>query len=196
MTAALFVLQTLASFSFTRPGPGLPDGWSLTRIRHADAPTFSVTRGHTLRVETVAQAGFGSRRMRVPLRPRRGQLTWQWRTGTPLRNASLHSRERDDSPVRVFVIFDDGRMINYSWGNAEPVGDLFLSTSNGAHAVVVCRRAEDANGSWYVESHDPFTDYRHVFNRAPHTIVAVGVGADTDQLHDQSSAEVGELSWE
>jgi hypothetical protein len=51
---------------------------------------------------------------------------------------------------------------------------------------LVCRRAEDANGSWHLETRDPFEDYRRAFNRALHPIVAVGVGADTDQLHEHT----------
>jgi DUF3047 family protein len=98
--------------------------------------------------------------------------------------------------ARVFLVFDDGRMLFYTWGNAEPVGDPFLSATAGSRGVLVCRRAEDANGSWYLETRDPFEDYRRVFNRAPHPIVAVGVGADTDQLHEHTVAEVGEVTWE
>ncbi|MGH7548359.1 MAG: DUF3047 domain-containing protein, partial [Gemmatimonadales bacterium] len=57
-------------------------------------------------------------------------------------------------------------------------------------------RAEDADGSWRVQRHNPFADYRRVFGRAPPAIVAVGVSADTEVLHARAEAEVGELEWE
>ncbi len=196
MTSCLLLLQTITNLYSAHPGPGLPDRWSLTRIRHVEPPSFSVTSGHTVRVEANAQAGFASHRLRVPLRPASGTLTWKWRTGTPLSDARLHSRERDDSPVRVFLLFDDGRMIYYTWGNAEPIGDTFHIWTGASRAVMVLRRAEDANGSWYMESRDPFEDYRRAFKHAAHPIVAVGIGADTDQLHDHTIAEVGEMVWE
>jgi hypothetical protein len=196
VTSCLLLLQTITTLYNAHPGPGLPDRWSLTRIRHVEPPRFSVTPGHTVRVEADAQAGFASLRLRTPLRPAKGRLTWKWRTGTPLPDASLHSRQRDDSPVRVFLVFDDGRMLYYTWGNREPIGDTFHSWTGETHGVMVLRRAEDANGSWCLESRDPFEDYRRTFNHAPHPIVAVGVGADTDQLHDHTVAEVGEMVWE
>src|SRR2546426_62635 len=89
-----------------------------------------------------------------------------------------------------------GRMIYYSWGTREPVGDTFRSWTSGARLVVVCRRAADADGSWHLERRDPFADYRRAFNRAPHPIVAVGVAADTDMLHARTVAEVADLGWE
>lgn len=197
-TTALLVLQTLTNLAFAPARPGLPDGWRLTRIAHTDAPHFAVTAAHVLRIETSAQAGFASYRLRVPLRPGAGRraLTWRWRTSTPLRRASLRSRARDDSPVRVLVAFDDGTTLYYTWGNAEPVGDIFRSSVSTSRGVVVLRRAEDANGSWYLESRDPFADYRRAFSRAPHPIVAVGIGANTEHLNDHTMAEVGELTWE
>lgn len=192
----LLALQALTNLTFAHPGPGLPPGWQLTRVPHANPPTFQLTRARALRIETDGQAGFASHRLRAPLRPARGRLTWRWRTATPLPRASLRSRGRDDSPVRVFLKFDDGRTLFYTWGNAEPVGDKFVSASASSRGVLVCRRSEDANGSWYLETRDPFEDYRRVFNRAPHPIVAVGVGADTDQLGGHTLAEVGEVTWE
>ena len=203
MTGAwLLALQTLTNLSLAAPGPGLPNGWKLTRVGRAQPPVFEVTRAHTLRIEAAGRAGFASYRLRAPLRPGPGggggrrQLTWRWRTGTPVPRASLRSRERDDSPVRVVVVFDDGRMLHYSWGSTEPLGDIFASRTSALRGVVVLRRAEDANGSWFLEARDPFADYRRAFSNAPHPIVAVGIAADTDQLHDHTVAEVGELAWD
>lgn len=194
MSGWLLALQALTNLTLSRPGPGLPPGWQLARQRAT--PTFQLTSGHALRVETRGEAGVATHRLRRPLRPAPGRLTWRWRTGTPLRRAALRLRARDDSPARVVLTFDDGHTLSYSWGNAEPIGDTFVSGSGGSRGVLVCRRSEDANGSWYLETRHPFEDYRRVFNRAPHPIVAVGIGADSDQLHGHTLAEVGEVSWE
>jgi hypothetical protein len=196
VTGCLLVLQTLTNLYSAHAGPGLPDRWSVTRIPHVEPPRFGVTSAHTIRVEANSQGGFASLRLRRPLAPGPGALTWKWRTGTPLTRASLHAHGRDDTPVRVFLVFDDGRMIYYSWGNRESIGDTFQSWTGASRAIMVLRRAEDANGSWYMETRNPFDDYRHAFNHAPHPIVAVGIGADTDRLHNHTVAEVGEIVWE
>jgi len=191
----LLAAQALTNLALATPGAGLPPGWRLAPERGVLPATFRVTAAHTLRIATERQSGFASYRVR-PLRPVRGALTWQWRTGTPLRSAALRERARDGSPARVFVIFDDGRTIYYTWGNREPVGDTFLSWRGSSRGIVVCRRAEDADGSWQVERRDPFADYRRVFGHAPHPITAVGAGADSDRLGLATLAEVGDLTWE
>lgn len=196
MTAALLALQALTNLSLAPAGPGLPRGWTLQHIKGAPAPVFAVTQAHALRIEADAAAGFASYRLRASLRPQPGTLSWQWRTTTPLRDAALRQRARDDAPARVFLVFADGRMLFYSWGAQEGRGEHFLSWTGAKRGVLVLERADDADGSWHMERRDPFADYRLLFNRAPKAIVAAGVSADTDQLRGRATAEVSELMWE
>jgi hypothetical protein len=193
---ALLALQALTTLATARPGPGLPDGWRLQRVRGAAPPTFAVSEAGRLRIATVAGVGFAVYRLREPLAPDRGVLVWEWRTDTPAREADLRRRERDDAPVRVFVTFEDGRTLFYSWGNQQEPGEIFPSWTDRRRAVVVLRNAQHASGSWQVERRDPFVDYRNAFARAPGPIVAVGVSADMDMLGSSSVAEVGGLTWE
>ena len=196
MTAALLALQALTNLSLAAVGPGLPSGWRLQRVKGSEAPRFAVTGGHVLRIEAAAAAGLATYRLRKPLRPQAGTLTWVWRTSTPLANAALRQRARDDAPVRAFVTFADGRILFYTWGNQEGRREHFLSWTGPSRGVMVLERSEDADGSWHMERRDPFRDYSLVFDRAPTPIVAVGVSADTDQLGAHALAEVGELTWE
>jgi len=196
VSATLLALQALTNLSLAPAGPGLPHGWTLQRVKGAAAPTFAVTGGHALRIEADGAAAFASYRLGSPLRPRAGTLSWQWRTTTPLRNAALRLRARDDAPARVFLVFADGRMLFYSWGARESRGEHFLSWTGANRGVLVLEGADDADGSWHMERRDPFADYRLVFNGAPKAIVAAGVSADTDQLRGRATAEVSELTWE
>ncbi len=194
----LLLLQTLTNLNVLQPSEGLPRGWTLEPVRGASAPQFRVTRNHFLRIEHAGGAGFARYRLRQPVPPpvRKGTLTWGWQTATPVHTATLRQRARDDSPVRVFVEFADGRMILYSWGNTEGRGEAFLSPSSSLRVVVVLERAEDADGSWHVERRDPFADYRRAFNRAAKSIIAVGVVSDTDQIGGRALAEVSDLEWQ
>ncbi len=197
MTATvLLALQALTTLATATPGPGLPDGWRLQRVRGAPPPTFEVGDGQRLRIETTGGAGFAVYRLPQPIGVGRAALVWDWRTETPARQADLRQRERDDAPVRVVVVFKDGRMLFYSWGNAEPQGDLFPSWTGKTRVIVVLRNAQDADSSWHVERRDPFADYRDAFQRAPQPIVAVGVSADMDMLGGRAVAEVRGLTWE
>ncbi len=192
----LLALQALTNLGTVAPGPGLPEGWQLQRVRGAPPPTFEVRDEHRLRIETNRGAGFAAYRLRKPLRPASGAFVWEWRTETPVHAGDLRQREGDDAPVRVVVVFEDGRMLFYSWGNTEQPGERFHSWTGASRAVVVLRNAQDATGSWHGERRDPFADYRDAFQRAPQPIVAVGVSADMDMLGGRAVAEVRGFSWE
>lgn len=197
MTAAgLLVMQALTNLSFAPAGPGLPSGWKRERPSGAHAPRFRVTAEHTLRIDAAGATGVASYRLRAALRPRPGSVSSQWRTATPLADAALGRRGRDDAPVRVVLTYADGRQLLYSWGNQESRGARFPSPADARRGVLVLERAEDADGSWHLERRDPFADYQLLFHRAPLALVAAGVGADTGHLRGHTSAEVGDLAWQ
>jgi PAS domain-containing protein len=170
-------------------------------MQGVEPPAFRVNASHAMRVTATGQGGTATYRLRTPLRPppaanRSGALTWRWRAETPLRGADLKRRASDDSPLRVLITFQDGRVLAYSWGNREGRGESFASWAGRNRMVVVLQRAEDADGSWHVERRDPFADYRRLWNNAPKPIVSVAVSADTDGLKVRAAAEIGDITWE
>ena len=200
MKLTLVLAQTLTNLMMLPAGPGLPSGWRLTKTKGVEAPTFEVTRGHTLRIIAVGQGATATYRLQSPVpapasSTRSGVLTWRWRAGTPLRGADLKRRNTDDSPIRVIVAFKDGRSIAYVWGNRENRGESFASWAGGNRMIVVLQRAEDADGSWHEEKRDPFSDYRRLWNRPPKDIVSVGVSADSDGLKVRAASEIGDITW-
>lgn len=201
MSAILLLAQMLTNLTIVPLGPGLPAGWRLSRMQGVEPPAFRVTSSHALRVTATGQGGTATYRLRTPLRPppsttRSGALTWRWRAETPLRSADLKRRAGDDSPIRVLITFQDGRVIAYSWGNREGRGESFASSAGRNRMVIVLQRADDADGSWHVERRDPFADYRRLWNNAPKPIVSVGVSADTDGLKVRAAAEIGDITWQ
>jgi hypothetical protein len=200
VTVAFLLLQTLTNLNMVPAGVGLPAGWRLAGVKGVQAPTYRVTGSHTLRIVGAGQAATATYRLRTPLRPppsttRAGALTWRWRTETPLRGGDLKRRAADDSPLRVVITFQDGRMLIYSWGNREGRGESFTSWAGRNRMVIVLERAEDADGSWHVERRDPFSDYRRLWNNAPKPVVSVGLTADTDGLKARAAAEIGDITW-
>ena len=195
----LLLLQTLTNLNMVPAGAGLPTGWRLAIVQGVLAPTYRVTGTHSLRIVAVGQAATATYRLRPVLRPpaslRTGALTWRWRAETPLRGADLKRRAADDSPIRVVITFQDGRVLTYCWGNREGRGESFVSWAGRNRMVIVLERAEDADGSWHVERRDPFSDYRRLWNNAPKAIVSVGVSVDTDALKVRAAAELGDITW-
>ena len=196
---ALLLLQTLTNFNMVPAAAGLPAGWRLAPVQGVPAPTYRITGSHSLRVVAVGQAATATFRLRQPLRPpastRAGALNWRWRAETPLSGADLKRRAGDDSPIRVVITFQDGRVLMYCWGNREGRGESFVSWAGRNRMVIVLARSEDADGSWHVERRDPFSDYRRLWSNAPKPIVSVGIMADTDALKVRSAAEIGDITW-
>lgn len=203
MSAILLLAQTLTNLTVVPVATGAPPGWRLTRMQGVESPSYRVTASRALRITATNQGATLTYRLRTPLRPPGSQqrtsergLTWRWRAETPLRGADLKRRAIDDSPIRVLVTFQDGRVIAYTWGNRESRGESFASWAGRNRMVVVLERGEDADGSWHVEHRNPFTDYRRLWNVAPKPIVSVGVQSDTDGLKVRAAAEIGDLTWE
>jgi PAS domain-containing protein len=202
--SAIFLLaQTLTNLTVVPVATGAPPGWRLARMTGVEAPVYRVTASRALRITATNQGGTLTYRLRNPVRPPASQqrssgrgLTWRWRAETPLRGADLKRRAIDDSPIRVLITFQDGRVIAYSWGNREGRGESFASWAGRNRMVIVLQRAEDADGSWHVERRDPFTDYRRLWNNAPKPIVSVAVQTDTDGLKVRAAAEIGDITWE
>jgi hypothetical protein len=196
---ALLLLQTLTNLNMVPAGAGLPNGWRLTTVQGVSVPTYRMTGSHSLRVVAVGQAATATFRLRQVLRPpastRAGALNWRWRAETPLPGADLKRRAGDDSPIRVVITFQDGRVLTYCWGNREGRGESFQSWVGRNRMVIVLERSEDADGSWHVERRDPFSDYRRLWSNAPKPIVSVGIMADTDALKVRSAAEIGDITW-
>ena len=198
-SGVLLLLQTLTNFNMVPAAAGLPAGWRLSPVQGVPGPTYRITGSHSLRVVAVGQAATATFRLRQPLRPpastRAGALNWRWRAETPLNGADLKRRAGDDSPIRVVITFQDGRVLTYCWGNREGRGESFVSWAGRNRMVIVLERAEDADGSWHVERRDPFSDYRRLWSNAPKPIVSVGIMADTDALKVRSAAEIGDITW-
>lgn len=177
-------------------GVGLPDGWVLRQPRGTLPPLFAVTDEGALRVEAADAAGFALFTLEAAITAPAGAVRWRWRTGTPIEDADLRDRVRDDSPVRVLVAFADRRTLFYSWGNREAPDAAFRSWTSRSRGVIVTATQADAHGAWIDVCRDPRSDYRRVFRAEAPAIVAVGVSADTEQLHVATWAEVADLIWQ
>lgn len=186
---------------------GLPAGWTVRTVGGEDRPRLRTARtpgGDTvLRIRSADEAAF-VHRSPDPAPRGDGTLRWRWRTPAPIPSADLRDPDRDDSPIRVFVVFgagsaselgDEGRAIFYTWGNREAPGATFRSHVSERIAVKVLRAAGDADGSWRSETVRPAHDYRAIFTDEPPPIGAVGLLPDTDQTGATAVAEVGLVRW-
>ena len=191
------------------PVSGLPASWRIQDVRGAGSPEFEVLAGEdgpVLRVTSQNDAVFAYRLRDPPLREEGNLLRWRWRTRTPIPGADLRDKSRDDSPLRLFLVFStksisagrllrDSQALFYSWGNLERVGSRFASHVSDQLAVWVLRNAVEADGEWREEVRNPFDDYRAFFDAEPPPIRAIGVIPDTDQTGVETVTELMGVCW-
>lgn len=186
------------------PGPGVPPGWNVRLVRGQSAPLTEVVReegASVFRLSGAGRAAWFYRELSPELAESPGSLDWSWRVVDAPLAADLRAKETDDSPVRVYVVFGKpglfnraGRIIFYTFGNAEAVG--YSQPSHASDKMHVIRvDGADARRVWRDHSVDPFADYRRIWHRDPPPITAIGVMQDTDQTGERAVAEVRRLEW-
>ncbi len=187
-------------------GSGTLDGWELRPVKGAPAPRIEIREAggaRVLRVSGAGAAGWFHRRLSPRIKERSGTLRWSWRVLRAPAGADLRKRDRDDAPLRVFVVFGHprslfgggGRIIFYTWGNGEPEGLTQPSFVSGRMQIARLAGTSNVGPRWRQEAVRPFDDYRRFWNRKPPPITAVGIMQDTDMTHAMAVAELRELSW-
>ncbi len=186
-------------------GPGIPVGWKVRAVRGQTAPDAEIRgedAGPVFRVSGAGRAAWFYRELAPQVSEAAGALHWSWRVLEAPPGADLRQKQTDDSPIRVYVVFGkpgglfggSGRIIFYSFGNAEP-GDYARSShvSNKLHVIRVDGVAE--RGSWQDHTVEPFADFRRIWGKDPPPITAIGVMQDTDQTRAMAVAELRRLEW-
>ena len=187
-----------------RLGVGIPPGWKVRSVRGQRAPDVEVRddgEGAVLRIHGAGRAAWFYRELAPELAESGGALLWSWRVLEAPADADLRTEQRDDSPIRVFVVFGKpgffrhaARTIFYTFGNAEPPGlERASIASDKLYVIRVDGAGERAR--WREHAVDPFADYRRLWNQTPPAITAVGVMQDTDQTRAQATAEIRRLAW-
>ena len=77
--------------------------------------------------------------------------------------ADLRKRDRDDAPLRVFVVFGNprslfgggGSVVSYTWGNAEPEGLTQPSFVSGRMQIARLAGTSDVGPRWRQEGSAP-----------------------------------------
>ena len=201
---ALSAPMDILDLAGARLGAGVPPGWKVRAVRGQRAPEIEVRNdgeGAVLRIHGAGRAAWFYRELAPERVEAAGALQWSWRVLETPADADLRTEQRDDAPIRVFVVFgkqgffrNSARIIFYTFGNAEPSGLERASTVSDKLYVIRVDGAGERE-SWREHAVDPFADYRRIWKRTPPAITAVGVMQDTDQTRAQATAEIRRLAW-
>jgi len=140
--------------------------------------------GHCLSAESNATASGFIHEIEYDLHewPR---LAWRWKVGGVLEKGDVRSKETDDYPARVYVIFPHWfppktRSINYIWANRLLQGEAIPNTYYDKAIMLAVESGPEKVGQWVSEERNVLDDFRKLFGEEPPEVGAIAIMTDTD----------------
>lgn len=150
-------------------------------------------------------------------------LQWRWRVDQPVRDANIATRAGDDSALKVCVMFDQPladmpfvqrqtlrlaqaasntplppATLCYLWDNRHPADTLMRNPYTPRVRYLVLQGPESPAGQWQTQRRNPAQDFLKAFgdeSQAVPPVLAVAVGADSDNTGGASLAYLADLRW-
>lgn len=155
--------------------------------------------------------------------PTPAQLEWRWRVDQPLLHTDITTKAGDDAALKVCVMFDQPRAdipllqraglalaraasgqeipnatLCYVWDSHYPAGTSGTNPFSARVRYIVLDGRDAPLAHWSTQRRRVADDFQLLFGKeTPITppVVAVAVGADSDNTHDQSRAYLSQLHW-
>lgn len=214
---------SVATFSAERPGDTLPAGWtalsassSTARTRYALVDDNGTT---VLRAESKAAASGLSKQLRLnPLEfP---WLRWRWKISNLITGADLRTKEGDDFPARLYVMFDypleklsffernklrlaralfdpdlPAATLCYVWDNQTPPETIVPSAYSDRVRLIVVASGASRVGRWVEFERNVAADFRAAFGGEVPPVKAIAIATDTDNTGASATALFGDISF-
>lgn len=154
--------------------------------------------GSVLRANSQASASGLFRRISPDL-ARTPWLHWSWKVDSLLGNADERSKDGDDYPARIYVVFSGGllfwntRAINYVWSGNQAVGTEWPNAYTANARMIAVQSGAEHLGQWQKEVRDVRADYRRLFAEEPGRVSAVALMTDTDNTGRSVQAWYGDI---
>lgn len=152
------------------------------------------------------------------------RLTWRWRLEVALQGADLYSRQGDDSPLKVCVLFDmpldklgliernllrmarvasaeklPSATLCYVWDDNLNPSTMLPNAYTSRVRMIVTTSGHQHLGQWIAQSHDLAADFRQAFGAesdALPPLLAILVGGDADNTGGHSLGYVDDVRLE
>jgi hypothetical protein len=175
------------------------DGWQEKSFKGNTSYQFLEDNGKTiLRAESKAAASglFYEKKIDLTKTP---ILNWQWKIDNTIKNVNEKTKQGDDYPARVYVIFSGGlffwqtRAINYVWSNNQKSGSIWKNAFTDNARMIAVQAGDLQTGKWISEKRDIRQDYKNLFGEDIETVDAVAIMTDTDNNGSYAAASYGDI---
>jgi len=144
------------------------------------------------------------------------RLRWKWKVENVYDKGNARTKEGDDYPLRVYVLFEydpekastydkakyglakalygeypPHSALNYIWISREDEGGIITSSYTSNAKMIVLQKGKKNLGRWIVEERDILDDYRRAFGTEPPAMATLGIMNDSDNTKEASVSYVG-----
>ena len=170
-------------------------------------------------VSVTASSSASMLRRRVRIEPAElGSVVFSWKVPALIVDADLASRENDDSPVRVMLVFEGDRSrfsprdammselmraltgeempyatLMYSWCSRREAGTVVTNARTGRVRTLVVESGPQKLNRWLDYRRNVRADFESAFGEPPGALVGIGIMSDSDNTRSLARAWYGPL---
>ncbi len=208
-------------FSVAVPGTALPDGWQPLVFgsvdRHTRYTVVEVDGTVVVRADSENAASALVYPVSIDL-AETPVLQWRWKVENILQNGNALSKDGDDYPARLYVLFDVSKddlsffesvrleayrlfygqypplaAINYLWANRQPVGELIANSYTERVQMYVVQSGTEKLGQWLQQERNIYADYVRAFGEPVPKVSGIAIMTDTDNTAERATAYYGDI---
>jgi|LakMenEpi03Aug12_release.lakeMendotaPanAssembly.Ray.scaffolds.fasta_scaffold182767_3 hypothetical protein len=212
-----------AAFSAARPGTTLPAGWvplEASNIKVRTRYTLVDDNGTTvLRADSERGASGLSRQLRINPSDL-PWLRWRWKISNLIETADLRTKDGDDFPARIYVMFDypieklpflernklrlartlfdpnlPAATLCYVWDSKAAAETIASSAYTDRVKIIVVESGASRVRQWVNIERNIAGDFRAAFGEEAPPVSAIAVATDTDNTGTFATAHFGDISF-
>jgi hypothetical protein len=144
------------------------------------------------------------------------RLRWKWKVENVYEKGNARTKEGDDYPLRIYVLFeydpekagilgkakhelgkrlfDENLPLStlvYIWANREDEKGIITNAFTSDARMIVLQKGKKSLGRWVVEDRNILDDYRRAFGTDPPAMATLGIMNDSDNTKEASVSYVG-----
>lgn len=199
----------------------LPDGWEEMTFRGLDPTEYRlaevdgrmVVRAHSSR----SSSGL-IRRKSIDL-SEYPVIEWSWKVENILEKGDVYSKDGDDYPARIYVIFDydlnnlgwgtrnmirllrrfygevPARAINYIYANHAETGTVVANPYTDLVKMIAVDSGEGHTGQWRTYRRNIYEDYLSIYGEEPPPVAGLAIMTDSDDTKASATAYFGDICF-
>ena len=126
-------------------------------------------------------------------------LRWSWKVEGVLAKGDAFTKEGDDYPARIYIVFPaflfwNTRGINYIWANKLSKGQAVPNAYADKVIMLAVESGPSKTGQWVSEERNVYEDFKKLFGEEPPALGAVAIMTDTDNTDGHAVAYYGDIT--